>query len=346
MRLIENRQHSDGPSANFARTVAVTGGTGLIGRRLVPALQGAGADVRLLTHSRSYITSSEVAVTEVRGDLIDAAALRSLVQGTDAVVHLAAVAHTRLRTPAEEADARRVNVEGTRLLLQSAEEAGVGRFVLLSSAHVYAGQQGLDLDEDSPKAGDTVYGALKLEAEQLAAEAQSRGLDVTIVRPCLTYGPGVRFNMQGLLRAVRRGIYLQVRGADTIRSFASVDTVAAAIVHLLGNPGGVGAFNIADAEPVHLERWVDQLAERLGVRRPLAVPRSALEAVAAVGTAASVVGLRAPITRDSLRKLLTPFSLSTRKLAATGFRWPDTQEDVIGQMIDAEFGNKQAAVRA
>ena len=60
--------------------------------------------------------------------------------------------------------------------------------------------------------------------------------------------------------------------------------------------------------------------------------------MATAGTAAATLGLPAPVTRESLRKLLTPFSLSTRKLAATGFRWPATQDDVIGQMIEAEFG--------
>ena len=97
----------------------------------------------------------------------------------------------------------------------------------------------------SPTAGDTVYGALKLEAEQLAAEAEAQGLAVTILRPCLTYGPGVRFNMQNLMRAVRRGLYVHVRSADTVRSLASVDTVTAAIVHLLGSPEGAGTFNVA-----------------------------------------------------------------------------------------------------
>ncbi len=325
---IENR------STQFAspKIIAVTGATGLIGRRLLPALQQAGSQLRLLTHTQR----ASVAGEQVQGNLLDEAALRSLVRGADAVVHLAAVAHTRLRTPEDRAHARRVNVEGTRLLLRAAQEAGASRFVLLSSAHVYAGQYGLSLTENSATAGDTPYGALKLEAEQLAAEAEAHGLRVTVLRPCLTYGPGVRFNLQSLLRAVRRGMYVRVRGARTVRSLASVDTVSATIVHLLRSPQGSGTFNVADATPVVLEDWVDRLADRMQVRRPRAVPRWALETLATVGSAASALGLPAPVTRDTLRKLTSPFSLDVSKLAATAFVWPATQEAVIGQTIQAE----------
>ncbi len=276
---------------------------------------------------------------EVQGDLLDASTLNSLVHGAGAVVHLAAVAHTRLRTATDKAQARRTNVDGTRLLLRAALDADVSRFILLSSAHVYAGQQGQDLDESSPTAPDTPYGALKLDAEKLALEAQKEGLAVTILRPCLTYGPGVRFNLQSLLRAVHRGLYVHARGVRTVRSMASVDTVSAAIIHLLSSPQADGIFNVADRRPIDLEPWVNALADRTNVKHPRAVSPALLKALASVGTAAAAMGLPAPITLDSLRKLTSSFSLSTQKLAASGFTWPPTQDEVIREMIAAEFGN-------
>jgi nucleoside-diphosphate-sugar epimerase len=322
----------------FPRTIAVTGATGLIGRRLLPALHATGSQLRVLTHNNATFVPAD----EIRGDLLDSTALLSLTTGADAVVHLAAMAHTSLRTKADRAAARRINVDGTRLLLRAALDAGVSHFILISSAHVYAGQHGEDLDESSPTAPDTPYGALKLEAEALALEAQKEGLAVTILRPCLTYGPGVRFNLQNLLRAIHRGLYVQAKGVRTVRSMASVDTVSAAILHLLARPQANGIFNVADQHPIELEPWVNHLADAMHVKHPQAVSPTILNALAAIGSAAATIGLPAPITRDSLRKLTTSFSLSTRKLAAVGFHWPPTQDQVIAQMIEAEFGQPSA----
>jgi len=317
------------------RVVAITGASGLIGRRLLTTLRPTGSQLRALIHTRP----SDVPVTEIHGDLLNEAALETLVKEANTVVHLAAVAHTRLRSPEEEARAHGINVEGTRRLLNAALNAGVSQFLLLSSAHVYAGQQGSMLRETDPTAGDTFYGALKLEAERLALEAQSSAMRVIILRPCLTYGPGAGFNLKNLLRAIRRGYYVHARNARTERSLASVDTVAQAITHLLAVPQIEGVFNVADAQPVVLEEWVNVLADRMAVRHPRAVPGWVLQTMAAGGSAVESFGFPAPFTHDSLRKLTAPFSLDVSKLSRTGFVWPQTIEQVLHQMIQAEFAD-------
>jgi UDP-glucose 4-epimerase len=329
-------QTTDRPAStgNRRQIVAVTGGTGFIGRRLVGLLEEAGAEVRVLTRSAPAADGSH---RTVRGHLLEPAALRELVRGADGVVHLAGVAHTTLRTRGEQEHARQINVEGTRRLLDAAGEAGVSRFLLASSAHVYAGQVGVGLTEDARVSGDAPYAGMKLEAERAASEAERQGLSVAILRPCLTYGPGVRHNLQSLMRALHRGYYVQVRGAHTLRSLVSVDTVAAAFLHLLPLHQLHGAYNVADRDPVELEQWVDQLAASMGVRRPMALPRAVLQGLATIGTAASRIGLAAPLTRASLAKLTHPFSLNTNKLAATGFRWPGTRQETLQAMVAAEF---------
>ena len=329
-------QTLDKPASTGERRqiVAVTGGTGFIGRRLVQLLEQSGAEVRVLTRSASAADGPH---RTVQGHLLEPAALRELVRGASSVVHLAGVAHTTLRTSDEQEHARQINVEGTRRLLDAAGEAGVSRFLLASSAHVYAGQVGANLSEDGPVSGDAPYAGMKLEAERAASEAARQGLSVAILRPCLTYGPGVRHNLQSLMRALHRGYYVQVRGAHTLRSLASVDTVAAAFLHLLPLHHLQETYNVADRDPVELERWIDQLAAIMSARRPMALPRAVLQGVATIGTAASRMGLDLPLTRTLLAKLTYPFSLNTNKLAATGFRWPDTGQEMLQAMVGEEF---------
>ncbi len=321
--------------AEGTRLIAVTGATGLIGRRLVPSLQNAALHVRALVRA----TGASGSPSGVVGDLRDKYALGQLVEGADAVVHLAGVAHTRLRSVAEEEQAQAVNVEGTRSLINAATEAGVRHFVFASSAHVYRGQEGLDLREDAPTEGDTAYGRMKLEAEETVLAARSSNIRISILRPCLTYGPGVRFNLQSLLRAVRRGYYVHVRDVDVIRSLASVDTVSAAIFHLLDARTTHSVFNIADRSPVHVDDWVNHLADLMQVRHPYGLSRSAMSILAGFGSAFQRVGLHAPLSRDSLHKLTSSFSLNTDRLASTGFSWPETRETVLREMISAEFGS-------
>lgn len=323
-----------GESPGLRATVAVTGASGVIGRRLVPALSAAGATVRVLTHREMPSTSTSVSV--IPGDILDKGSLESLLQGADAIIHLAGRAHTSLRTPQEEAEAASINVGGARTLLQAAAAAGTPHFVFFSSAHVYAGQQGLDLQEDALKEAGTGYAAMKLQAESFLHEHAPGQMAVTILRPCLTYGPGVRFNLRQLLRAVQTGRYVHPGGADAMRSLASVDTISAAVVHLLSRGPVSETYNLADRSSVSLREWVDALAAELRVRPPRSVPVQALRLLAAAGSVAHRAGVPAPLTTDALRKLTVPFTLNLDRLAATGFVWPSTTGAVVAEMV-AQF---------
>ena len=317
----------------WTRTVAVTGATGFIGQRLMSAFESSRIAARALVRSEMRLGQAETIV----GTIGDAAALDRLVQHADTVVHMAGVAHTTLRNADEEKQAREGNVEGTRRLVAASAAAGVRHFILMSSAHVYQGQAGLNLTEDAATECDTPYGAMKLDAEAIVLAAASDRMRVTVLRPCLTYGPGVRFNLHSLLRAIRKRYYVHVRGRDVSRSLASVDTVAAAIVHLLDTETDQTTFNVADRSPVLLREWVDHLAELMQVQHPLTVPFGAMQIAATCGSILRGVGLPAPITRVSLKKLTTSFSISTDRLASTGFTWPETRETVLREMISAEF---------
>lgn len=313
-------------------TLAVTGGSGLIGSRLLLALRERGMAVRVLTRKPLPDTGD---AHYVHGDLGDPKALGALVDGAAHLVHLAGLAHTTLPTEEDRQRARDTNVGGTERLLEAAVQAGVQRAVVASSAHVYAGQTGIGLKESSPTEGDSVYGEMKLAVEAAAARARASGLQTIVIRPCITYGPGVRFNIASLMRAVRKRYYFHTGGVDPLRSFLSVDAAAAAILHLLLADVAEGTYNVADREPVRLSEWVNGLADRMGVRHPKRLPMPLLRAGAAAGSLAKSLKLPAPLTKEALRKLTASFSLDVSALAATGFVWPSTTNHVLDEMVQA-----------
>jgi nucleoside-diphosphate-sugar epimerase len=163
--------------------LAITGGTGFVGSRLLDAAVAEGHDVRALARRPM---PSRVNVTWVRGALDDPAALDALVAGADAVIHVAGVLSGR-----DAADFERANVEGTRAVLAAARAAEVRRFVHVSS--LAAREPNLSL-----------YGASKARSEELVAAS---GLSFVIVRPPAVYGPGDKETLD-LFRMAKLGAVL------------------------------------------------------------------------------------------------------------------------------------------
>jgi len=162
--------------------IAVTGGTGFVGARLVAALQRGGHQVRALTR-RSQDDSE--GLTWVAGSLEDADSLARLAEGTDTLIHVAGVIN------ADEAGFEAGNVLGTAAVLVAAEAQGVPRFIHVSS-----------LAAREPQLSR--YGASKARSEDLVRES---GLNFAIVRPPAVYGPGDLETLE-LFRMAKRGLIL------------------------------------------------------------------------------------------------------------------------------------------
>ena len=168
--------------------IAITGASGFIGANLVPLLEKAGHELRLL--SRQPARQKNSASTEwVYGELQDNASLRNLVSGADAVINLAAMVSIK-----DGRDDRliEVNTTGIRLLAAAAQEAGVRRFIHISSAIAYE-QAPYDqpMDEHRPllQSQANSYAWSKSLAQAIALEHNQQGMEVLVLAPTGVMGP-------------------------------------------------------------------------------------------------------------------------------------------------------------
>lgn len=180
----------------------VTGGSGYLGRALMPALRQRSVRVHALAHRDADLPMAD---TVVRGDLSDPARAVPL-DGIDVVVHLAGIAHQR----ADARAYRRLNVDGTVALARQAVNAGVERFIFVSSvkAQRASAQTGGDeADRDYDLGYDLDYGTSKLLAEQALQEVcAGSAMRLFIVRPALIYDTELTGHLQWLQRWVSLGL--------------------------------------------------------------------------------------------------------------------------------------------
>lgn len=179
--------------------VLVTGGAGFIGSHLVDFLVAAGSNVTVLDNFRNGRRANLVdaqhtgRLTVIEGDVTDAETCRKAVgSGLDAIFHLAClgVRHS-LHDPVEN---HQVNALGTLEMLMAARQAGVGRFIYVSTSEVYGAAVNFPLTERDATWPTTVYGAAKLAGEHYSAAFHGCfGLPVVRVRPFNTYGSRAHF---------------------------------------------------------------------------------------------------------------------------------------------------------
>ena len=167
--------------------VFVTGGSGFIGGHIIEALIAAGHSVRALARSAASRAAVEaLGAQAVAGEL--GAVPDSALSGVDAIIHAAA----HVEQWGDPADFERVNVGGTRQLIEAARAARVRRFIHISSeAVLFAGQPLVDLDESAPypTPHPFLYPRTKAAAERLVLEAHDASLTTIALRPRMVWGP-------------------------------------------------------------------------------------------------------------------------------------------------------------
>jgi dihydroflavonol-4-reductase len=244
-------------------TTLVTGATGFVGSHVARQILNAGHSVRVLIRASSVSTALEgLGVERVEGDLRDAASLGRAMQGVRRVFHVAADYRLWARNPQE---IYRSNVEGTRLLLEAAQRAGVERIVYTSTvATIAIPSDGATLPNEETRATlDQMIGHYKRSkflAEQEARDAARAGLPVVIVNPTTPVGPGdLKPTPTGriILDFLNGKMPAYV---DTGLNVAAVEDVAAG--HLLAaEHGRVGERYILGGRNMTLKQILDALAK-------------------------------------------------------------------------------------
>jgi len=266
------------------KRVLVTGATGFVGRVLCDALARAGYRVRAAVRD---VSRAPLCVDEPMtiGDLGVANQWLPLLRDVDSVVHLAARAHV-LGDPAANAHLyREVNAAGTLNLATQAADAGVRRFILLSSVKVN-GESTRDRPfsaDDEPQPRDA-YGESKWEAERHAlAVGAHAGMEVAIVRPPLVYGPGVKANFLRLLNWVDKERLLPLGSIANSRSLVNIWNLCDLLLLLITSPAAAQrVWMVSDGENLSTPELIRRMARAMHRRaRLLRVPPKLLRAAAA-----------------------------------------------------------------
>jgi len=266
--------------------IAVTGANGFIGRHVVSAFHSAGLRVRAVVRQAEGSDRFPPGVEQAWVSRIDGSTdWSAILDGVDAVVHLAGVAH---RIGVAERAAREeylaVNVAGTSRLAEAVVKAGTRRLVFVSSIAVFGSSADRPVSEATPVAPDSAYGQSKLEAEREVQRALAKGPgDWVIVRPPLVYGPGNPGNMARLLHLIGTGLPLPLAAVRNRRSFLYVENLADLLRTVVHAPAAsCRSFVVADREVVSTTELLQLIGQVTGKRvRLFPLPMPLLRALAA-----------------------------------------------------------------
>jgi nucleoside-diphosphate-sugar epimerase len=252
--------------------IFIAGGTGAIGRVLVPLLVNAGHKVVALTRSADRTAQlARMGAVPVVGDVYEEARLARLVAESEAevVIHQLTAFGTRDGDP--YAETIRVRIEGTRSLISAARAARARRFIAQSISFMCSPFGSGLTDEETPLYLDAPAAVRALAQAIASLERQTLeagGMSGTVLRYGWFYGPGTSYDPEGTIpSALRKGTMPIVGAGAGTYSFINLRDAAAATIKVLAHEAS-GVYNIVDDSPVRLSEWLPIAAELLGAPAP------------------------------------------------------------------------------
>ncbi len=319
--------------------VLVTGASGLLGGAAAARILAAGHNVRTFQRRPSRVEGAE----DVAGSITDPRAVASAVEGMDAVVHLAA--KVSVTGPLE--DFRRVNVDGTRLLLDTARTAGVRNFLFISSpsvAHTGTAISGDGAGAATPELARGHYSATKAEAELAVLAADSSHFQTAALRPHIVWGPGdTQLVERVLARATSGRLPLLDSGAALIDT-TYIDNAASAIAAALERMDSIHgrALVVTNGEPRPIGELLAGICAAGGVSGPrLRLPGGVARAAGAVVEKAwEAFGLKdePPLTRFLAEQMSTAHWFDQRQTQELLGWKPEVSIDEGLRRLKAHYG--------
>jgi len=312
----------------------ITGGTGFIGRRLSQHfLQNEVNSCRFLARLPQCSEYFYVA------DLADQPGLLRACTNIDRVFHCAGHAHAFSAMNATAAQQHwQVNFEGTRNLVEAAGQAGVQRFVFLSSVKAMAEPDEVCANEDFPGQPITAYGQSKRAAEEAVLEAGARyGMHVVNLRLVMVYGSGGRGNLERMGRLVRKGWFPPLPETGNHRSLVHVDDVVAAMRLVAEDDRASGrTYIVAGPQAPSGRELLDAMRKVLGLPPcRWTVPESALRFAGHCGDGLeTILKRRMPLDSEAVDRLLGSAWYSPARIERElGWRAKGSLEEGLREMF-------------
>ena len=301
------------------RNFLVTGATGFIGRVLCQKLSEQGAQVRAGMRQVADGPWHETTLLDLATGTLPVDA----VAGVHTVFHLAGKAHALSETQQDEKEYFHINTEGTKTLLEAAQDAGVRRFVFISS--VKAMSEGGDACQNESEVchPETPYGRSKLAAERLVLEG-AYVPEPVVLRLSMVYGPSRKGNLPRMIEAVAKGRFPPLPEVGNRRSMVHVEDVVQAALLAAEKPVAVGqTYIVTDGQACSTRQMYEWICEALDKPVPSwTIPTGLLKMLAKVGDGIGRVrGRRFLIDSDALDKLIGSACYSSEKIQRElGFR--------------------------
>ncbi|MEL6132825.1 MAG: NAD-dependent epimerase/dehydratase family protein [Bacteroidota bacterium] len=247
----------------MSKIILLTGGSGFVGRNIIPILRGEGFIVKALARSeKSALAVEKYGAIPVRGDLTDEASLHIAAMGCDLVIHAAA----HMEFWGDKAPFFQVNVLGTQHILRAAAAVGVKKFIYIGAASVINGQEVYEKDEtyipaQLPK---DYYSLTKALAEQAVVEAHSPHFETVVLRPPAIWGPH-NHSTEMMIDRVKSGNWIWIGGGNHRLSTIHVFNLAQAIIAAVEKGGNGEIYFVTDGEQRPIKELFGQMFERYGV---------------------------------------------------------------------------------
>lgn len=279
------------------KTLLFTGGTGFLGKNVMPLLQEQ-YDV-----TTCGITPEDIIKANLAKDV------PTLDKHYDIVLHACGKAHSVPKTEAEKQVFFDVNYQGTVNLCSALEKVGVpSALIFISTVAVYGCESGELISEDHPLNGETPYAKSKIMAEEyLTKWSIEHGVTLGILRPSLLAGENAPGNLGAMVNGVRKGFYMNIAGGKVTKSVLMAEDIAR-ILPLIAEKGGV--YNVCDTRQPSFGELSVSVARQLGKRKPISIPYWMAWCMAKVG---DLLGSKAPINSYKLSKMTESLTFSNEK---------------------------------